>query len=184
MKLTQKQVGFALDYFNEVPQGQAYMTHYKVKSMAVADAGACQLLRNIKIQAYLQELRDKAASPAVMSLQEILETHTEIARGRVGHFLDDNHRIKQDSNLVSAAIQELDTSEIKIGKGENAKLAQITKIKLHDPVRSMQEIARLRGHYPKEAQGGNIFNDKAIYFIISDQDLVEGIKNRLNGATE
>jgi len=163
-QLTQKQIGFTQDYFREIPPGQAYMTHYNVKSMSVADTCASKLLKVAKIKAYLQELRDKAISPAVMSLQEMLETHTEIARGRVGHFLDDGHRIKQDSNMASAAIQELDTSDIKIGRGEHAVLATITKLKLHDPVRSMQEIARLRGHYPKEAQAGDT-NINVVFII-------------------
>ncbi|KKL45397.1 hypothetical protein LCGC14_2356110, partial [marine sediment metagenome] len=153
---------------------------YKVKSMAVADAAASRLLGTVKIQEYLTELRAKAESDAVMSLQEMLETHTEIARGRVGHFLDDKKRIEQGVDLDNASIQELNTFDITIGKGENAKLATITKIKLHDPVRSMQEIAKLQGHYPKESLPG-LLVDKAIIFILNDTSLIDGIGKRLKG---
>ena len=175
-ELTQKQINFTQDYFKDIPSFKAYMNHYNVKSRAVADVCASQALKNPKIQAYLQELRAKAESDAVMSLQEMLEAHTEIARGRIGHFMDGDNRIKQDSNMASAAIQELDVSDVKIGKGEHAKLATITKIKLHDPVRSMQEIARLKGHYPKEAQGDTNIN---VVFVIgrgyADQkQIIEG----------
>ncbi len=165
MKLTQKQINFTLDVSNKIPQGQAYMAHYKVKSLAVADSCATKLLRVAQIQEYLTELRAKAESDAVMTLQEMLETHTEIARGRVGHFLDDKQRIEQGTDLNNASIQELNTFDITIGKGENAKLATITKIKLHDPVRSMQEIAKLQGHYPKESQGGNTYNDIKVLIV-------------------
>jgi len=181
MTLTQRQENFTLNLLKNLTQREAWIqAGYSSKyAPAIIDKHACELANKGKIQGRLAELRAEAASAAVMSLQEMLEAHTEIARGRVGHFLDDGHRIKQDSNLSSAAIQELDTSDIKIGKGENAMLAHITKLKLHDPVRSMQEIARLKGHYPKEAQGGDTYNDKAIYFIVADQNLVEGIKDRL-----
>ena len=165
MNLTQKQIGFTQDYFNEIPSFQAYMNHYNVKSRAVADVCASQALRNPKIQAYLQELREKAESDAVMSRQEILETHTEIARGRIGNLLDENQRIKQGTDLSNASIQEIDTTDIKIGKGENSRLAKVTKIKLHDPVRSMQEIAKLQGHYPKEEAGGNTYNDIKVLIV-------------------
>jgi len=133
--------------------------------LAQVDIHACQLANKGKIKIRLEELRAEAARGAVMSLQEMLEAHTEIARGRVGHFLDDGQRIKQGADLNSAALQELDTSDIKIGRGENAKLATITRLRLHDPVRSMQEIARLRGHYPKEAQGSITYNDIKVLIV-------------------
>ena len=117
-----------------------------------ARSHASHLSTNHNILARYNELQQKAESDTVMNRQEMLETHTEIARGRIGNLLDENQRIKQGANLTNASIQEVDTTDIKIGKGENSKLARVTKIKLHDPVRSMQEIAKLQGHYPKEEQ--------------------------------
>ncbi len=165
--LTQKQENFALNLFNDMPQNEAwglsgYSTNY---SPAAISVNACRLANSTKVKLRIQELRDQAANGAVMTLQEMLETHTEIARGRVGHFLDDNQRIEQGTDLNSAAIQELDTSEITIGKGENAKLATITKIKLRDPVPSLQALAKLQGFNPKEAQGGNTYNDIKVLIV-------------------
>ncbi len=129
----------------------------------------------------LDELRAEAASEAVMNRQEILETHSEIARGRIGRLLDDNQRIRQGADLTDASIQEVDTVDIKIGKGENAKLAQVTKIKLHDPVKSMQEIAKLQGYYPKEGTGEGTPNQSINFIIMGEggKDLIEGITRRL-----
>ncbi len=175
--LTAKQEAFALNLFNDMPQNEAwglsgYSTNY---SQAVIAVNASRLANSTKVKLRIQELRDQAANGAVMTLQEMLETHTEIARGRVGHFLDDNQRIEQGTDLNNASIQELNAFDITIGKGENAKLATITKIKLHDPVRSMQEIAKLQGHYPKEAQGGNTYNDiKVLIVREKPKELKEG----------
>lgn len=184
--LTQKQEDFVLNLLKDIPQREAYIqAGYSSKSpSATLDVRACELAKNSKVIVRLAELRAVVASDAVMSLQEMLETHTEIARGRVGHFLDDNRRIKQGTDLNNASIQEVDTSDITIGKGENAKLATVTKIKLHDPVRSMQEIAKLKGHYPKESQGNNFYGDikvlivrekpKEIEDAIEQEDVIDG----------
>jgi len=151
--LTQKQENFTLNLLNDVPQREAwgnagYSTNY---SLAVIDVNASRLANSTKIQLRLAELRAQVADKAVMSLQEMLKTHTEIARARIGGFLDEGQRIRQGADLNNAGIQELETQDVKIGKGENARLAKVTRLKLLDPVRSMQEIARLQGHYPKEA---------------------------------
>ena len=165
--LTTKQENFTLNLSKGMSQRGAWIqAGYSPKySMAIMDKKACELAHLGKVKGRLEELRAKAESDAVMSLQEMLEAHTEIARGRVGHFLDDKQRIEQGVDLDNASIQELNTFDITIGKGENAKLATITKIKLHDPVRSMQEIAKLQGHYPKESLGGNTYNDIKVLIV-------------------
>ncbi len=175
--LTPKQENFTINLFNDVPQCKAwgnagYSTNYSPNAISV---NACRLANSTKVKLRLAELRAEAASDAVMSRQEILETHTEIARGRIGNLLDENQRIKQGTDLSSASIQELDTTEVKIGKGANARLAVVTKIKLHNPVTSMQEIAKLQGHYPKEEQG-NIFLGDIKVLIVREKpkELLEG----------
>jgi len=168
MKLTQKQIGFTQDYFSEVPPGQAYMTHYKVKNMAVADVCASKLLKTTKISAYLQELRLKAESKLVMSKQEILERHSEIARAKITDFqttgADGSWIDIGPENKHAGAIQEI-TSRTEYDKdGSNPSV--VMKVKLHDPVRSMQEIAKLQGHYPKEGTGeGDRYYDIKVLIV-------------------
>ena len=70
MRLTQKQIGFVLDIIKEIKPGHAYMNHYKVKSMAVADASASRLLKNVKIQAYHKELLQKMEDASIASPME------------------------------------------------------------------------------------------------------------------
>ncbi len=165
--LTLKQEAYAVNLFQGMTQREAwvqagYSNRYPVQWI---DSHACRLANLVKIKTRLAELRAEVAKPSIMGLQEMLETHTEIARGRIGHLLDDNQRIKQGTDLTNASIQELETVDVKIGKGENAKLAQVTKVKLHDPVRSMQEIAKLGGHYPKEEKGSITYNDIKVLIV-------------------
>ncbi len=184
--LTQKQIGFTQDIFNEIPAFKAYMNHYNVKTRAVADVCASQALRNPKIEAYLQELRNKAESKAVMNRQEILERHSVIGRASVTDFqtagADGSWVDIGPENKHSGAIQEI-TSRTEYDK-DGSNPAVITKVKLHDPVRSMQEIAKLQGYYPKEGTGEGGQDNRSINFIIvgEGKDLIEGIARRLTGA--
>ncbi len=177
MRLTQKQRGFTLDVIKEVKPGQAYLNHYKVKSMAVADACASRLLKTAKIQAYYQELLAKMEDESIASPKERKQILTEITRGRVSDLLDDSQRIKQGGNLDTAAIQEIDTTDIKIGKGENAALAIITKVKLHNPIQAITELNKMERIYD---EGVKIDNRTLNIYVNSDkakeltEKLIEG----------
>ena len=97
--LTQQQMGFALDILKEISQGQAYMNHYNVKSMAVADVCASQLLRIPKMQAYLKELRQKAETPAIADLTERMVALTEVVRQKIPDKVQARDRISAVAEL-------------------------------------------------------------------------------------
>ena len=193
MKLTQKRIGFVHDVFKEVPPSAAYMSHYHVKTKAVAASCAHTLLKNTDIQAYLQELRDKAQSDAVMNRQEILERHSVIGRTSITDFqtagADGSWIDIGPENKHSGAIQEI-TSRTEYDK-DGSNPAVITKVKLHDPVRSMQEIAKLQGYYPEE-KGSPINIDNRIINITVNSEkgkehldkLKSGKLPELDNATE
>lgn len=153
MKLTQKQEIFTLNLLKGMTQREAWIqAGYSSKyPVAFIDSHACRLANKDKIKERLNELRAEAAQGAVMTLQEILERHSEIARARLGDFIDtDGELVKIDKDsLNSAALQELKTTQFTGGKDGRAS-SKTTTIELRDPVRSMQEIAKLQGHYPKE----------------------------------
>lgn len=181
-KLTPKQELFTRNLFKGMTQREAWIqAGYSSKyPLADIDTHACHLANKDKIQTRLTELNAKLEDAAIMDKQELLKTHTEIARGRVGHILDEGNRIKQDANKDDASIQELESIDVTIGKGENAKLATVTKLKLHDPVRSMQEIAKLRGYYPKDGTGeGNTYIVNIEQAVIDAGNRFESVFTRL-----
>ena len=183
--LTQKQEQFALNLFKGLTQREAwiqagYSSNYPV---ATIDKNACTLASKGKIKGRVEELRAQMAKPSIMSLEEMLERHSEIARARLTDFqtagADGSWIDIGPENPSAGALQEI-TSRTEYDK-DGSSPSVITKVKLHDPVRSMQEIARLKGHYPKDGAGGT-HNDKAIYFILSGEQsekLIEGIGDRL-----
>jgi len=141
MKLTQKQETFCVKYFELGNATEAALiAGYSPKYAATHTT---RWLNMANISTRLQELRDRAEDESVANVLERKQILTEIARGRVGNHLDEDQRIKQGVPLTSASIQELETVDVKIGKGENAKLAQITKIKLHNPTQAIDLLNKM-----------------------------------------
>lgn len=141
MKLTQKQETFCVKYFELGNATEAALiAGYSPKYAATHTT---RWLNMANISTRLQELRDRAEDESVANVLERKQILTEIARGRVGNHLDEDQRIKQGVPLTSASIHELETVDVKIGKGENAKLAQITKIKLHNPTQAIDLLNKM-----------------------------------------
>ena len=157
--LTKKQYNFAIDVFNGEKPGKSYLTHYKCKSMAVADACASRLLKTAKIQAKLEELNSKVEKDKIADVQERQEILTEIARGN----LLDYQEVGADGGYLSIgkespntrAISEI-TSRTEYSK-DGADGAVVTKIKLHNPVNAIDLLNKMEKIYAEP--GGN----KTIY---------------------
>jgi len=180
--LSQKQETFTLNLFKGLTQRESwiqagYSSNY---SLAIVDKHACELANKGKIKERLAELREEAKTPLIADYRERQEILSEIARGRVGTLLDENQRIKQGQPLTSAALQEVETMDIKIGKGENAKLATVTKIKLHNPVPAIDLLNRMDRVYEERPQ----FNDNRTYNImVSGDGMKEKVDRLLTGNT-
>lgn len=177
-KLTQQQMGFVLDYVNEIPQGQAYMAHYKVKSLAVADAAASRLLSNVKIQVYLEELRQKMEDEAIADPIERRQILSEIARGD----LLDYQEVGADGGYLSIdkespntkAISEI-TSRTEYDK-DGANAALITKVKLHSPTQAIDLLNKMDKLY---TDGATVLNDNRTLTINVASEKAKDITQRL-----
>lgn len=191
MRLTQKQIGFVLDVVKEVPAGKAYMTHYRVKSMAVADVCASKLLRTAKIQAYLQDLRKKLEDESIADPVERRQILTEIARAR----LTDYTTCGPDRDLIdvgpespnTAALQEL-TSRTEFDK-DGAGNAVITKLKLHNPMQAIDILNKMGGDYAPEkhaylvkVQPGDLTDEQLADIALGDKP--SGGRKRIAEETE
>ncbi len=164
-KLTQKQLNFTLDVFGEVPQGQAYMTHYKVKNMAVADACASELLRNPKIQEYLEGLRAEVKNAAVADVQERQERLTEIMRARLISFVDKNGSITLEAEH-NGALQAVEVEDWHSNKGDDKLLSRTKKVKLHNPITAIAELNKMDHIYDEKPQ----YQDNRTYNILVQGD--------------
>ena len=176
-RLTQKQETFCLKYF-ELGNASEAARIAKYSPHTAAVIGRENLLKP-KIQGRIDELRQKAEDATIGTVQEREKVLTEIYRGRVGDYLGEDQRIKQGEPLTSAAIQEVITEDVKIGRGEHAQLVAITKLKLNDPVKAIAEHNKMQKIYAVEA--GTVIDNRVINInVISDkgreltQRLVEG----------
>ena len=172
-RLTQKMETFCLKYFELGNATEAALiAGYSPRTVrAIASVN----LTKVNIQTRLKELRLKVEDASIANVLERKQILSEIARGRVGSLLDENQRIKQGEPLTNASIQEVDTFDVKIGKGENAKLAQVTKIKLHNPSQAIDLLNKMDKIY-----SDNVVNvDNRTLNIIVNSDKAKELTEKL-----
>ncbi len=155
-KLTTKQERFVRNLFGGMSQRDAYIkAGYSPKSaLTTIDHHACELAKTAKVKARLAELQEKADSALIMPVKERKERLSEIARARVTDFVRCSNgvaRITVEMDTVnSAALQEVVSEEIQLGRGEGSIPVKITKLKLRDPVAAIAELNKMDGAYAPE----------------------------------
>ncbi len=121
---------------------------YSLKS--AQQIGSENLLKPV-IAARIKELQDKAESDKIMTVKERKERLSEIARARVTDYVTcekGRSRINVGLESVnSAAVQEVVSEEVPLGKGKDVPIVLVTKLKLHDPVRAIAELNRMEKVY-------------------------------------
>lgn len=182
MRLTQKQETFCLKYFElrnatEAASAAGY-------SLRNARRIGSENLTKLDIKQRLNELNQKVEDVAIMDKQEILKKHSIIGRAAITDFqtlgADGSYVDVGPENEHAGAVQEI-TSRTEYDK-DGSDAAVVTKVKLHDPVRSMQEIAKLRGYYPKEGAGEGSVDNRVFNVIVSSEkarELTERVGRRL-----
>jgi phage terminase small subunit len=174
-RLTAKQEKFCLNYFKSSnAAASATLAGYSVRSIRSI---ASELLTNHNIQARLAELDKKAVDGSVMSVLERKQRLTEIARARVSDFVQCKNgvaRITVDMDSAnSAALEEVTSEELTLGRGEDAPTSLITKLKLRNPVSAIAELNKMEKVYD-DAPKVNIVNQTFIQnnlSTLSDDEL-------------
>ena len=161
--LTQKQETFILEYFKGGNATEAAIkAGYSPKT--AQEIGSENLLKPI-IAARLEELRKKAESSKIMAVVERKERLSEIARARLTDFVaagENGARITVNlESAHSAALSEVTTEEVKDGRGEDAPMVQVTKLKLRDPIAAIAELNKMDGSYQPEKKEIRITNSWA-----------------------
>lgn len=153
--LTDRQIKFAQNIFSGMTQAEAYIKAGYAKSTAVTTSNnASRLAKKEVIKQYLAELRAKAETKKVMSVQERRERLSEIAAAR----LTDFQELGQDGSWINigketagaAAISEIVSTTKYDENGASPTL--ITRIRLHNPVVAIQELNKMDGVYDDAAK--------------------------------
>ena len=172
MKLTQRQENFCLNVFSGMPQREAYLKagYSPNSSLAVIDVNASKLAKNNKVLLRLEELRSKAESDKIMSVQERKERLSEIARAR----LTDYQETGLDSGYISigkdspntAAIAGIESATKFDENGNTGTL--FTKVKLHSPIQAIDLLNKMDKIY-SDNPVVNVDNRKLIVVTNSEK---------------
>lgn len=127
--LTEKQRAFARYYFSGMSQREAYRKAFTRKMLkdASCDVQASRLLKNVKVQEYLEELRQQAQSDAVLTKRARMEWLSRVVTTAP-------NAVDGESDLC----QEMTTSEFGV------------KCRMPDKLRAVQELNKMDGAYTPE----------------------------------
>ena len=135
------------------------------QSPATLDRNACVLANSKKVLTRYNELQQVAKDETVADVMERKRRLTEILRARLTDYLT----CGPDRDLIdvgpespnTAALQEV-VSRTEYDK-DGAGVAVITRVKLHDPVRSIAELNKMEHIYEPEGLGSiNINIEKMV----------------------
>lgn len=127
--LTEKQRAFARYCFSGMSQREAYRKAFPNKKLkdASCDVQASRLLKNVKVQEYLEELRQQAQSDAVLTKRARMEWLSRVVTTAP-------NAVDGESDLC----QEMTTSEFGV------------KCRIPDKLRAVQELNKMDGAYTPE----------------------------------
>jgi phage terminase small subunit len=157
--LTEKQKAFCRAYILEWNATRSYLEIYKsVSSYNVAGVNANRLLKNAKIQAYIEEIQKDLEKVAGISRLKVLNEHIKIAFSSLGHMYCTWITRKEFETLTDdqkACIAEIDTkikTEYEYNpdnpKERTPVNVEYVKIKLHDKQKSLDSITKMLGYDP------------------------------------
>ena len=181
--LTVKQEKFCINYFKLGNASEAgKLAGYSPKSIRNITS---VLLTKTNIQERIAQLQEKAASAKIMDVIERKERLSEIARANLTQFME----LGKDGSWVNlgpetpnpGAIQEIH-SRTEYDKDTDTNTVY-TSVKLHDPIRAIQELNKMEGNYAPVktdlTSGGEPLKITPIYQIINieTQNVLTRIQN-------
>lgn len=156
--LTEKQRAFARYCFSGMSQREAYRKAFPNKKLkdASCDVQASRLLKNVKVQEYLEELRQQAQSDAVLTKRARMEWLSRVVT-------TPPNAVDGESDLC----QEMTTSEFGV------------KCRMPDKLRAVQELNKMDGAYtPEEVKVTTEWSFSSLLKELKSTGLIKGKEGR------
>lgn len=125
----------------------------KAVTVKAMEASVSQILGNLKVAAFIDEMKEAAVSDAVMSRREMLERLSNLARVNMSDLItfatiqaknDDGQLIQQSTwQFKDSALQD-DLTMASISEVSTTR--EGFKIKQHSPLSAMKQLADLEGY--------------------------------------
>lgn len=140
MSLNPKQSAFVTEYLKDFNASKA--AERAGYSKKTARSIGQKLLTKVDIQAEIARLQLEARSTAIMEYEEMCERLTRMARRNILDFMRPRGGIDL-TKADAAVIQSIEQVQVN-------KRTKITKIRLIDPLKAMEQLAKLKGYYAPE----------------------------------
>lgn len=150
-KLTQKRESFARLYVEYGDASKAYReafpSSHMWKDKTVWEA-ASRLIKDSKVLARIEELKKSRAQKLDISENRILAEIAAIAFSDVGELEGEQGGFKGLKSLSAAtrrAVKSVKFKRYVEGKGEEAKLVEITHVEMHPKLPALEKICEIKG---------------------------------------
>lgn len=152
MKLTLKQKIFVDEYLVDLNATRAYKVAYsQVKNDEVAAAAAARLLRNVKVESYIQQRMKDREKRTEITQDRVLKEYAKLGFFDPRKLFNDDgspkgiHELDDDTAAVLAGLEVMEIYE---GKGEDREfVGYLKKYKLADKKGALDSIARHLGMF-------------------------------------
>lgn len=154
MPLSDKQKRFCEAYLIDLNATKAYKSVYNTKNDNSAAASAAKLLRNPKIQQYLQDRQKALQEKTGITQERVLKELASIAFSDIRKYYNDDNAMLKIIDLdpeAAAAIAGVEVDELKEWiDGENITVGVTRKLKRWDKVKALEMLARHLGMFEKD----------------------------------
>lgn len=152
MTLTPKQKNFADEYLIDLNASRAYKVAYpKVKKDEVAAAAGTRLLRNVKVENYVQERMKEREQRTEITQDRVLQELAKLGFFDIRKLFDDTGKPLDVTVLddeTAACIAGLEVMDAYEGSGEDKEfVGYVKKYKLSDKIKALELIGRHLGMF-------------------------------------
>jgi len=143
-KLTVKQKQFCEEYIADEGLNAtkaAIRAGYKVKSTSNAEKVGSKLLRNVRVQAYIQELMRARSKRTEITADKVLEEIAKVAFVNLADFIDDEGRMLPPGNIDRKNMATVQEITEKVYGGDECPIVE-RRYKLNDKMNALEKLGK------------------------------------------
>lgn len=139
-------------------------------SAATASAKASMLLKDPRVQEYIEELRDEQRVRTQVNADKVLEEYAKIAFSNIKDYINPDGTVKNLKHLdsvTSAAVKKVKQKTIKRYAGGVTTTTTDTELELHDKITGLQDLGKHYQIFTPKKEGLPLEEDTEIKITIN-----------------
>ncbi len=155
--MTDKQKKFCNEYLKDFNATRAYKVAYpNCKKDETANAASSRLLRNVKVQDYINNKKEKLKEKMEISQERVLQEMARIAFGDVRKLYNESGGLKNIQDLdddTAAIVTGIETTEEFDGYGQDREQIGYTKkVKMADKTKALDMLGKYFGMFKEKVE--------------------------------